>query len=44
MSSVLFTLIGDLISQTGKEGDGNYNSVSDQYKESHFQPLTLKGK
>ncbi|XP_031441816.1 elongator complex protein 2 isoform X2 [Clupea harengus] len=33
---------GDLISQTGKEGDGNYNSVSDQYKESHFQPLTLK--
>ncbi|XP_041932594.1 elongator complex protein 2 isoform X1 [Alosa sapidissima] len=32
---------GDLISQTGKQGDGDYNSVSDQYKETHFQPLTL---
>ncbi|KAL2080049.1 hypothetical protein ACEWY4_023842 [Coilia grayii] len=32
---------GDLASQKSKGEDGDYNSVSDQYKESYFQPLTL---
>ncbi|XP_063042037.1 elongator complex protein 2 [Engraulis encrasicolus] len=32
---------GDLMSQTTKGEDGDYNSVSDQYKESYFHPLTL---
>lgn len=37
-----FKITGDLVSKT-KEDEKQFSSVSDQYQESYFHPLSLTG-
>lgn len=41
VTSDVFT--GDLASQSPQQDSKDFNSLSDQYKESYFQPLKLTG-
>lgn len=41
VASDVFT--GDLASQSPQQDSEDFNSMSDQYKESYFQPLKLTG-